>query len=299
MKVAIFKADLGNSNFKIIWEKNKRTIESSNIQEVPKGTFGAYQINDKFYLISENAKAKKNTNKISEEKKALLGRALYNLVEDKATVELITLLPLSLYVNVENKEKQAELLKGEYTVINQNGEKKEFKVEKVEVYAEGFSSLITDPKLLSEPLFLVDIGGVDLTGVYVNRTPDVTRMFTGEQGMNIYFTELGRYLTSKCLETYTDKDAELLFNKYENLSDELKNIIDEFSKSYIDKNIYKPLKDIGYKPLIHRLILVGGGSLALKRYLEVDDNVTVLKNALWSNIEGAELLSERRAKKKC
>lgn len=41
------------------------------------------------------------------------------------------------------------------------------------------------------------------------------------------------------------------------------------------------------------------GAIALKSYLEVDDNVTVLENALWSNVEGAELISTRRNKKKC
>lgn len=298
MKIARFKADLGNSNYKVISDK-KRVMESSNVQEVTSGMLGAWEINDKFYIIGENAKVKKNTNKISEEKRALLAKALYNLVEDKATVELVTLLPLSLYINSENKEKQAELLKGEYKITNQNGETKEFKIDTVEVYAEGFSSLMTDPNLLTEPLFLVDIGGVDLTGVYINRTPDVNRMFTGERGMNIFYEELGRHLTGKLLETYTEKDTKILYDKYKKLSDDLKQIIDEFAKEYIDKQIYQPLKDIGYKPLLHRLIFVGGGAIALKSYLEVDDNVTVLENALWSNVEGAELISTRRNKKKC
>ena len=291
-------ADLGNSNGKII-AGNKKSIDSSNVQEVAKGTFGSWQINDKYYLIGENARAKFDTNKITENKKALLGRILYPFVEDGATVELITLLPLSLYINQDNKEKYAELLKGEYTVINPSEAEKKFKVESVEICAEGFSSLVTDAKLLQEPLFLVDIGGVDLTGVFVNRTPDANRMFTSERGMNVFYTELGKYLTSKLLETYTNKDTEILYNKYESLADDLKATIDEFATDYIEKYIYQPLRDIDYKPLLHKLILVGGGAIALKRYLEKDDNITVLENAIWSNVEGANLISLRRNKKKC
>lgn len=290
--------DLGNKNYKLLIG-SKRIIDNSNIQEVSEGTFGAWIINNKHYLNSENAKSKKNTNKITEEKKALLGRALYPLVKEGDEVEIVTLLPLSQYINQDNRGKFEELLKGEYTVSNQSEAQKQFKVTNVEICAEGFSSLMTDPSLLAEPLFLVDIGGVDLTGVYVNRTPDANRMFTSEQGMNIFYTELGRYLTGRLLETYTDKDTEILYNKYKKLSDDLKQIIDEFAKEYIDKHIYQPLKDIGYKPLLHRLIFVGGGAIALKSYLEVDDNVTVLENALWSNVEGAELISTRRNKKKC
>lgn len=292
------KADLGNSNCKLIFG-NKRAIDSSNVQEVAKGTFGSWEINGKHYLISENARSKFDTNKITENKKALLGRALYPIVEDGASVELVTLLPLSLYINQENKEKYAELLKGEYTVINQNEAAKKFNVESVEICAEGFSSLVTDAELLKEPLFLIDIGGVDLTGVFVNRTPDTNRMFTSEKGMNVFYTELGKFLTSKLLETYTDKDTEILYNKYDSLSDDLKAIIDEFATDYIERYIYQPLRDIRYKEELHKLVLVGGGAIALKRYLEKDNNINVLNNAIWSNVEGANLISIRRNKGKC
>ncbi|MEG1142366.1 MAG: hypothetical protein RSE41_07995, partial [Clostridia bacterium] len=80
-----------------------------------------------------------------ETKRALLGRALFPLVEDKEKIEVVTLLPLSLYVNQENKSKYAELLKGKYTVTNPNGAKKSFTVTGVEVRAESFSSLATEP----------------------------------------------------------------------------------------------------------------------------------------------------------
>ena len=288
------KIDLGNKNYKMKYGQ-KNIIDYSSVQEVEPGTYGAFIVNDKYYIIGGNAKSKKTTNKICETKKALLARALFPIVEDKGRVEITALLPLSLYLNVENRTKFEDLLKGKYIVKHPEGATKSFNVTKVDVCGESFSSLVTNGALLKESLYLVDIGGVDITGVHVNGTPNPDKLFTAERGMNLYFTELGKYLTSKVLCTYTDQDAELLFNKYDELKDDnMRELIDNFSRVYIKTHIYEPLMEIGYKPLIHKLVFVGGGSKALERYIKKDENAEVLKNALWSNVEGAEIISIRR-----
>lgn len=289
--------DLGNANYKMIID-NKKIIDNSNVQEVTEGTFGAFEVDNTHYIFGEVAKVKRNTNKICNSKRALLGRVLYPVVEDKDKVEVVTLLPLSLYVNQENRKKYTDLLRGKYTVTNSNGAKKSFTVSNVDVRAEGFSALVTDTKLLKEPLYLVDLGGVDLTGCFVHKTPNINQSFTTEKGMNIFHSELAKVLTSKLLETYTNKDAELLYSKYDSLTEDLKEIIDGFSEGYIQKNIYEPLKELGYKSLIHRLVFVGGGSIALQRYLSKDNNITILDNALWANVQGAEILNIRSGGKK-
>lgn len=291
--------DLGNSNYKLIIG-DKRIKDVSNVQKVTEGTFGAFEINKGankgFYLFGENAKSKTSTNKICPSKEALLGRALYSVVPNDAKVAVTTLLPLSLYINPENKKEFQNLLKGRYTVINQNGAKKTFTVASVEVCCESFSSLVTDDSLLKEPLYLVDLGGVDLSGVYVNRTPDINKMFTDEKGMNILHRQLATRITSMVREKYTDKDAKILLDKYDSLDDTYKNIIDEFMHEYIEENIYKPLKEIGYKEMLHKLVFVGGGSKDLERYLTKDKNVSILKDSIFSNAEGAKLISKRRGK---
>ena len=96
--------DLGNSNYKMIVD-DKRIIDSSNTEEVAEGTFGAYAVNGKYYLFGEGAAAKYTTNKIVEDKKALLGKALYSVAEDSQKLEITTLLPLSLYIHNQNKER--------------------------------------------------------------------------------------------------------------------------------------------------------------------------------------------------
>ena len=287
--------DLGNSNYKMLAD-GKKIIDSSNVEEVEFGTFGAYQVNGRSYIFGEGAAMKYNTNKICLEKRALLGRALYPVVEDNQEVAITTLLPLSLYITNANKDKYKELLQGQYTVVNPNGYTKHFTISEVSVCCEGFSSLMTKPELLNEAIYLVEIGGVDLARCFVNRTPVVAQSYTSEMGMNIFYTELAKVLTSKLLESYNNKNAELLYNKYEVLEDSLKEVIDNFAKEYIQKNIYKKLNDIGYKRLIHKLVFTGGGAIALERYLKEDTNIIILENALWSNVEGAELIEKRRAR---
>lgn len=288
--------DLGNKNYKMI-NYEKRVIDSSSVQEVANGTFGSFVVNGQSYIIGKNARSKKNTNKICTSKKALLGRALYPVLEDKDKVEITTLLPLSLYRDMENRKKYKDLLKGKYTVTNPDGATKTFTITDVEVCAESFSSLLTDESLLKDPLYLVDIGGVDTSGVYVNKTPDMQASFTSEKGMNVFFAELAKELTSALLDSYREKDAELVFEKYDTLPENIKNIVDTFAENYVKENIYESLKDAGYKSLIHKLIFVGGGSKALERYLvKGRENVTVLEDALWSNVQGAKIIAIRRGK---
>lgn len=291
-----FYIDLGNANHKLL-DGDKQIVDCSNVEEVVAGTYGAYEVNGKHYIFGKNARSKKTTNKITLEKKALLGHTLYSVVEDKEKIDLVTLLPLSLYINDSNKQKYSELLKGKYVVENQHKVKKTFTVNNVEVYCENFSSLMTDAKLLKEPLYLVDIGGTDLSGVFVHGTPNVGKSFTNTKGMNIFFNELSKVITAHTLETYSCSDTEILYGKYDDISQDLKNVIDAFARDFIKANIYNNLVDIGYKPNIHKLVLCGGGSLALDRYLKEDSNVKILDNALWSNVQGAKILSTRKAGK--
>lgn len=305
--------DLGNTNYKLIIG-DKRVMDSSNVEEVQEGVFGAYEVNGKHYLFGQGANVKYNTNKICLEKRALLGKALFNIVEDGQNVEVTTLLPLSQYTTNENKDKFRELLIGDYKVSNSDGFTKEFKVVKVNVNCEGFSSLVTKPQLLKEPLYLLDIGGVDIAGCYINRTPVVKKSFTLEGGMNKFFKDLAKELMSKTTRSYTEENAKILFEK-DAKPLKLQQIIDEFAVEYLKKNVFKNLKDIEFRWYLHKIAFVGGGAVALEKYLmlalkkcetgdlnefedefnEDEADLEVLEDAIWSNVLGAKILEERRA----
>ena len=305
-------ADLGNTNYKLIIG-DRRVIDSSNVEQVSEGTFGAYKVDEKYYLFGQGANVKYNTNKIITEKRALLGKALFNIVENGQNVEVTTLLPLSQYVENTNKDKFKELLIGDYKVSNSDGFTKEFKVVKVNVNCEGFSSLVTKPQLLREPLYLVDIGGVDIAGCYINRTPVVKKSFTLEGGMNKFFKDLATTLTSKTSRSYTGENAKTLFEK-EKKSAKLQQIIDEFAVEYLKKNVFERLDNIEFRWYLHKIAFVGGGAVALTDYLmlalesyvkehtnEFEDefnrdeaDIELIEDAIWANVLGAKVLEERR-----
>lgn len=309
--------DLGNFSYKLIYNNGtKKTKDFSNVEEVEEGTYGAFKVNGKSYIFGPNAKIKYDTNKICPEKKALLGRALYPVVNEKEKIKVVTLLPLSLYINTEDENKKAfeELLKGKYTVANASGHEKTFTVSEVEVYCESFSSLVVEPTVMNKPLYLVDLGGVDWSGVFVYGLPDGKKKFNNTTGMNTFYAKLGERITSAVRKTYDPVSARLVFEKYNsmtiefinNIPDEkekekrrtIKNVIDTFTKDYIKKNIYEELYKIGYDEDIHELVFVGGGAEALRRYLEEDINVTILKDAVYANIEGAKRISIEKSKRK-
>lgn len=282
--------DLGNSTNKTLID-NKRILECSNIEEVAESTFGSYKINNKYYIFGENAKSRKQTNKIIEEKRNLLSKILYTNLEDNSKVDIVTLLPLSLYIDKINRQEYSALLQGQHTVTNMHGFSKTILVNNVDVYCEGYSALITDPRLLQQPTFLVEIGGTDLTIMYVHKTPDTNKYITIPNGMNIMFSQLSKVFTSKFKETYSESDTKLTFYKYNELDEDTRLTITTFVDDYLQKNVLNNLYDLGYKKNIHNLCFVGGGSEDLSRWISIGE---VLKDSIWKNIEGAKLLDIRK-----
>ncbi|RDY29770.1 ParM/StbA family protein [Romboutsia weinsteinii] len=283
--------DLGNGNYKLL-AGDKRIMDCSYVQEVQDTAFGAWQVNGKHYLFGQNAKSKVDTNKITENKKALLGRILYPITEDKEVTDINVLMPLSLYFDKQNREDFQKLLAGNYKVSNDNGATKSFKIKSVDVYPESFSSLMTKPELLKEPIYLIDMGNYDVSMVYVNKTPDQNKLYTDVKGMAIVYKELSRVLTSKMRRTIDEGNTKLLLDKYDTLPEDIKVVIDTFMNDYIQTNIYDRLDEIQYDDLIHRVIMTGGGSVALKRWLRED--VFILDDALFSNVEGAKIVATRK-----
>lgn len=287
-----FKIDIGNSQIKILFN-DKKVVKTSNIELCEADTFGAWTVNGTSFINSEVAKPKKVTNKICESRKLLLGKNLYDFVEDKEKIEISTLLPISQYVNKDNKEKYANMLKGKYTVEGTEGVKT-FTVSNVNVRCEGFMALLTNPKLLQTPCYVVELGGVDVSIFHVNGgIPDTNKLHTSESGINIYYEGLGRLLTSHLHESYNIQDSKLMFKKYNELNDDLKALIDKYTITYIDKFIMTPLKEIGYREMIHTIAMCGGGALDLKPWIEKYKNITYLSDSIFSNVIGTDIYDKQ------
>lgn len=323
--------DLGNFNYKLMFgdenedgsepkELNKK-IEHCNVERVPRGSVESWSIDDESYIISPNAELKGDSNKIVKEKRALLGRILYDLSSSESSrFRVVTLLPLSLYINEEdgNREAYAELLKGDYKVSNPNGVEKVFSVEEVEVFCESFSALaVMDAEYRQNAVYLVDLGGVDWSGALVYGTPHREHRFSKPVGMNKFYVELAAKLTSAVdKEGCTPLNAKMYFDKYSKLSDgdleeianeskrerakKIKHVVDVFAKEYLDRYVFKPLDTIGYKEDLHKLVFIGGASKSFKKYIldGRDEDVVIAKDAIFANVKGARKLARARARSK-
>lgn len=292
--------DCGNSQNKILFE-DRKIVTTSNIEVVEdSNVFNSWTVNEVSFINSEIAKAKKITNKICKSRKLLIGKNLFDLVEDKEKVRLVTFLPISQYINPNNKVKMSEMLNGKYKVVSANGEVKNFTVTDTMVLAEEFVALLTNPKLLQKETFVVGIGGVDTSIFRVkNGIPDTNKIHTSESAINWYYDSLGRVVTSHLNQSFSLSDAKLLLAKYDELDEELKTIIDNHTMKYIEKNVIEPLKELGYRNIIHsNVVVLGGGSLDLKRWFDKLGYFDFLEDSLFANVLGARIYDQQLAIKK-
>lgn len=290
--------DCGNSQNKILID-DRKVVTTSNIEIVDSQTFGAWEVNGVSFINSEIAKTKKVTNKLCESRKLLIARNLFDLVEDKSKVSLSVLLPISQYLNKENRETFAGMIKGKYKVTNSEGHTKSFSIDYVDIKCEEFVALLTNPKLLQDTCYTIGVGSVDTSIFQVaGGVPNTNKIHTSENGISWFYDGLGRVLTSYLKETYTLQDARLVYKKYDALDDELKAIIDKYATDYIEKYIVEPLQELGFRKLVHRAIINGGGSLDLKRYIDKLGYFTYLDDSLFSNVIGSKILDQQKALKK-
>lgn len=75
------------------------------------------------------------------------------------------------------------------------------------------SSLATSEniKYIHQPQFVIDLGGADVTILYVEGQPDRYRYTTAPTGANYFYSELDKIITAKTKQTVNVSDCELIF----------------------------------------------------------------------------------------
>lgn len=288
--------DCGNSQNKLLFE-DRKVVTTSNIEIVEdSNVFGSWTVNGVSFINSEVCKSKKVTNKLCESRKLLIAKNLFDIVDNKSKLNLSTLLPISQYTNKSNRDRYVEMLKGKYTVTNSEGLTKTFTIANVDVKCEEYTAMLLNPKLLQSPCYIIGVGGVDTSIFQVQGgVPNVNKIHTSEQGINWFYDSLGRVLTSHLNETYTLNDAKLVFKKYDALDDNLKDLIDKFTNSYIEKYIVDPLKELGFRNLVHSAVINGGGALDLKPWIDKLGYFTYLEDSVFANVLGSRILDQQKA----
>ena len=109
---------------------------------------------------------------------------------------------------------------------------------------------MTERELVNKPLYLLDLGGVDWSGVFVYGRPDANKKFNNTSGMNMFYSKLGDRLTSATRKTYDPINSRLTFEKYVKMEDsDIENIKNEEKRERAKniKSIMIHLLKITYK----------------------------------------------------
>ncbi|WP_053983449.1 ParM/StbA family protein [Niameybacter massiliensis] len=212
----------------------------------------------------------------------------YNILKHATSneVQLITALPMALYLNNQYRDKYRISMYGNHDGIV-DGEYKKITVTDCTVFAEGAAAYLPHKaELKNEVVGLLDFGGNTINCMiyeYGNLLKDT--ISTLDLGM----IKLERLIID-----------ELNITKNWNVQDyEIRGIIKSGEcKEIVDKCIQSHLKEIQQRLLekkwnINKLhvFATGGGSNQLEQYLMNSFNrITISSNAIWDNVDGLYLV---------
>lgn len=252
--------------------------------------------NERFMLGTAGEDFDYSTNKAINLHKYAIYTMIHKYALNNQRVELVVGCPLSIFHNVDTREKYAEFIMGGKNIkFTVNGETKHFVIEKIKVVPEGSGFLLKNSDVYENRLVgIVDIGGLNLNGcVYDKLVPDKTTYFTENKGSHIltndlktslneeYGAELPDFIMPKVLEDgYLQKNP-----------DESKKFIKNFYKGFIQSKIKNSMKKKGWVTDYMDIVFVGGGSSLLNDYIRNEyPEATIADDAQWENVEGAYVL---------
>lgn len=226
--------------------------------------------------------------------------AIYTLIHKYALnnqiVHLTIGCPLSIFHNVEAREKYRNFIYGEKTIsFTVNGETKQFILENVKVVPEGSGFLLKNSNIYQNRIVgIVDIGGLNLNGCIYNKlVPDKSTYFTENKGSHILRNDLRIALNEEYGAELGDNIMEqVLADGYlKKFPEKSKAFIDNFYRAFLEVNIKNSMKKKGWATDYMDIVFVGGGSLLLKEHIKaVFPNAIIAENAQWENVEGAYIL---------
>jgi plasmid segregation protein ParM len=221
------------------------------------------------------------------------------LNENEREVVLAIGCPLSIFSNVEERNKYREYFLGDGKVtISINEEEVEFTIKNVVVCPESSGIIFGNHKKYKDKMIgVIDIGGLNTNCAVYNRlNPIKSTMFTTNLGANILTNELKQTLNS------TFPEANIQDWQMENI------IADGFIKSHKEesalliakffeghmRNILDECKRKGWDLNNLDLVFVGGGSKLLEREIRefTSPETVISETAEWDNSEGFLVVGE-------
>ena len=200
---------------------------------------------------------------------ALLGMQ----VEEGDSVNVVIGCPFDIYRQKEKREEYGEYIlpKGK-VVIEVNGLKRRFSIEKRLVLPEGYGAFVECPELFPKKMVgVIDIGGFNVNGCYfVDGKLDERASMTCQFGKDYLIQSLKEPLAMMAAEaSFTDSEVELLLSEgvVPQAEERSKEVFSEMIGRYLDRIMFG-CKRAGWNVEFCELVFIGGTSLLLEGYIK-------------------------------
>jgi plasmid segregation protein ParM len=276
----IIGGDIGHKNTKICFGKNKEQSDlfKSTVEDASNDVLG----NKKDILINYNGRdyavgTEYGAYSVEDDKTkdgifriclfTAIARAMNRQIDN---INLVTGLPLNYYKRYKNS--LAESLEGETIRINYMSITKIINLQNVKVYPESAGVIIINPSLCKGPVLIIDIGG---RTVDVSYFEDMKLIKTGsyDLGMLTLYSTIAKHVNEHYPTDYSVLAAEnIIKNQFIVSNDEeIQFDTSHFLKAHTAEILRRIRLDFAWKT--SRKKFVGGGSVALKKYLPGTENI--------------------------
>ena len=267
--------DLGNYNVKYFCDGNKGSFSSKYMSKFNANgeNYERVEVDGKITYIGVGT-LEREFNKV---KKNYLPQVLYAI--DRATsaddINLCLLLPI---VQMPNKTEFISTLKGKVFYHKINNKVKTIKINNVVVLPEGYVSYYSLENIKSDDdTLIIDIGSRTINYSWFSNGK-IQDSFTEKLGVFDLYSDIKEYENSKG-EDYTEEDIERL------IKNNRINVESKFYMQFFKEILNKTKGRINLKTF--DVYFLGGGSLLLKKYIEVNTPAKIHQDAEYANVIGA------------
>lgn len=274
--------DLGNSSVKAI-SGEKRINFSSKVNtkfNANKDFFDYVEMEEKIVYIGsgELDREYSKTEKSYFEQQVIY--AMANLVEGNyKSINLGLLLPIA---QLNLKEKYIETFKNKQIKAVINGKPRRFELKNVAVLPEGMTSYYILKNVEGKDVVIVDIGNFTIN-ISLFENGKLTANYTEPLGVFNFYRTIMELENSKG-NRYSEEDIQRL------IKNEMIKVDKELYMNFLKDilNLIKPKCNLA----TYKSYFTGGGALLLEPYIK-NLPISIVDDALWSNVEGLKILCEK------
>ncbi len=223
-----------------------------------------------------------------------IGQELWCNQLTTAAVHLAVGLPLT-WVGDQREQFRAYLSQNRHVDFNWRGIDYHVDLVGVDVYAQGYSAVISELRKFTGANMLCDIGNGTMIVMAINdRKPVLEQCFTEKYGTYQCVLKAREALTRLCGRTVPDVTIEQVMREgTADAAPEYVQVIREAAADYAAE-IMRKLREHEYDPKTMRLWIVGGGGCLIRNFGQYDPNRVTIIGDIHASAKGYEYLAERR-----